>query len=371
MVVGLLPAIRGGLCELARTGQESRLLEGYVRPYGRAFGEIRYFSYFDERLDTYTQDAELLKMVRLYGASSLHPWLYTLWMPIRHRRALRECAVLRVFQVTGALPAVIAKRRFGVPFVTTYGFWYTRLARSPLTRALRAAAERLGLAAADAIIVPTEELRVHVATRVGPDRVHLVPNGVDVARFRPAVHVPRGQRRIIYVGRLSGEKNLEVLVEATAKLLARFDVRLVIVGDGPLRRPLEELARRRGVAVDWRRVVPHAELPSLLAAADAFVLPSLTVGHPKVLLEAMACGVPCVASSVGGNRAIVADGDSGLLFDPRDPGALAERLERVLDDEELARRLRRRGRAEVEARYSLSELVQREIRLVRSVARAQ
>lgn len=369
MVVGLLPAIRGGLRELARTGQDSRLLEGYVKPYARAFREVRYFSYFDERLEDHARDAEMLRTVHLYPGHRVHPWLYTLWMPIRYGRALSECSVLRVFQITGAVPAVAAKRRFGVPFVTTYGFWYTRLARSGLTRALRGVVERLGLAAADAVIVPTEELRAHVAARIGPARVHIVPNGVDTTRFRPVVRRPERQRRVTYVGRLSVEKNLDVLIKATAKLLTRFDVRLVIVGQGPLRQRLEALARRHGVSAEWHAVVQHAELPALLAATDVFVLPSLTEGHPKVLLEAMACGAPCVASDVGGNRAILADGESGLLFDPRDPGALAERLERVLDDEELAHRLGQRGRAEAEGRYELHDLVEREIALVKSVAR--
>src|SRR5439155_1644461 len=98
-------------------------------------------------------------------------------------REFRRCAVLRVFQITGAMPAVIAKRRFGVPFVTTYGFWYRRLARSRGTGALRRAVEALGLRAADAVIVTTPELGAYVAGRVGTAKVHLIPNGVDTARF--------------------------------------------------------------------------------------------------------------------------------------------------------------------------------------------
>ncbi|HEU5322637.1 MAG TPA: glycosyltransferase family 4 protein, partial [Methylomirabilota bacterium] len=283
-------------------------------------------------------------------------------------RALRGCAVLRVFQVTGALPAVAARRRWGVPFVTTYGFWYARLARTPLTRVLRAWVERVALAAADAVIVTTPELGAHVRARHPRADVHLIPNGVDTDRFRPRARPPGGERRLLYVGRLSPEKNLGALVEAAGKLSGRFSLRVTLVGDGPARADVEARARALRVPLEVRPFVDHAQVPAVLAAADVFVLPSLTEGHPKILLEAMACGLPCVASAVGGSRAIVADGESGLLFPPDDAGALAAAVERVLAQEGLARALGERARAEVVAHYGLAALVGREIALLRRVA---
>src|SRR3989442_2156046 len=123
-VLGLLPSIRGGLGELARTGQHSRLIDGYLRPYARAFEEVRYFSYLDESLADFSADAELLARVRVLPGGGWHPWLYAFVLPFRHRRALAACDVVRVFQVTGVIPALVARRLYGVPFVTTYGFWY-------------------------------------------------------------------------------------------------------------------------------------------------------------------------------------------------------------------------------------------------------
>lgn len=368
MILGLLPSVRGGLGELAKTGQHSRLIDGYLRPYARAFDEVRYFSYLRESLDRYATDAELLGRVRLLPGGGWHPWLYGLVMPIRYAALFRTCTVFRVFQVLGALPAVVAKRWWGVPFVTTYGFWYGHLARSRATRVLRRTVERLGLAAADAVIVTTPALQAHVAARVGAAKVHLIPNGVDTARFAPAPRAERTSKKVLYVGRLSAEKDLATLVEAVAKLSGRFDVELTLLGQGPLRAALEAQARARRVPVTFVPVVDHRELPRCFDDADAFVLPSLTEGHPKVLLEAMSAGVPCVASDVAGNRAVVTDGETGLLFEPRDPGALAVRLERVLADHDLARRLGARARAGVLERYDLARLVEREIALLKRVA---
>jgi glycosyltransferase involved in cell wall biosynthesis len=364
-VLGLLPAIRGGLGELARTGQHARLIDSYLRPYARAFDAVRYFSYLPESLGAFTTDRELLERVTLLPGRG-HPWLYTLLLPLRHRRALAGCSVLRVFQITGAVPAIVARRWFGVPFVTTYGFRYADLSRSPLTRTLRRAVESMALASADAIIVTTPALEAYVRWRRPRGEVHLVPNGVDTTLFRPIIRAPRDVREVLYVGRLSEEKNLGALVEAAARV-KRARVRVTLVGDGPERATLEGRARALGVALQVHPVVPHPEVARLMATADAFVLASFNEGHPKVLLEAMAAGAPCVASDCEGNRSLVAEGQTGLLFDPRRPDELAGQLERVLLDGSLAASLTTAARTLVTSRYDLGSLVADEIQLLKQV----
>lgn len=368
MIVGLLPAIRDGLGALARTGQHSRLIDGYLTPYARAFDDLRYFSYLDESLASFTTDRELLVRARVLPGGCVHPWLYAFTMARRHARAMRECSVFRVFQVTGTIPAVLARRRWGVPFVTTYGFHYDRLARSPASRLLRGAVARLGLRAAAAVIVPTAELRDAVVALTGAPRVHVVPNGVDTRRFDPAAGSVDARPTLLYVGRLAGEKSLGTLLAAAATLRARVDLAVVMVGDGPERAALAARAHALGVPLELLPFVDHRELPRLYRRAWAFVLPSLTEGHPKVLLEAMSCGVPCVASNVGGSRAILTDGETGLLFEPGDVDGLAARLERLLTRSDLTRRLAERARAAVVERYDLARLVGGEIELLRRVA---
>jgi glycosyltransferase involved in cell wall biosynthesis len=369
MILGLLPAIRGGIGELAQTGQHTRLIDGYLAPYARAFGDVRYFSYLDESLAAFTDDRELLARVRVLPGGPGHPWRYAFAMPRRHAAMMRECSVFRVFQVTGVIPALIARRRWGIPFVTTYGFHYERLAHSRSSAWLRRVVARLGVRGAAAVIVPTAELRDVVAAQGGAAKVQLVPNGVDTGRFTPAGGPVDGRTTVLYVGRLSAEKDLGTLLEAAGKLLARFDLAVAMIGEGPERAALEARARALGVPLTLTPFVDHRELPHFYAGARAFVLPSLTEGHPKVLLEAMSCGVPCVASNVGGSRAILADGDTGLLFEAGDAGGLSSRLEQVLAQPDLARRLGERARVAVIERYDLGRLVAGEIELLRRVAR--
>ncbi|HEV8584471.1 MAG TPA: glycosyltransferase family 4 protein [Methylomirabilota bacterium] len=364
--VGMLPALGSGLGELAATGQVSRLVDGYFRPYAAAFGGVRYFSYLPERLEEFTQDADLLARVRVLAPPRrVSRARRALTLVSTHAADLSACAALRVFQITGTLPAVIARARLGVPYVTTYGFWYARLSKPGPTRLAKAIVERVGLARAAAVIATTPELAARAA-RVAR-RVELIPNGVDTAAFAPPAAGRagrRGPRRVLYVGRLSAEKNLSTVVTAVAKL----DARLVFVGGGPLEARLREEARAAGVQAEFRGVVDQRALPAVYAEADAFVLASFTEGHPKVLLEAMSAGLPCVASACDGNRSLVADGATGLLFDPHRPDELADALARVLGDAALASRLGADARALIVSRYDLAATVAREIALVRDVA---
>jgi glycosyltransferase involved in cell wall biosynthesis len=366
--LGLLPALGGGLGELALTGQAGRLIDGYLARYVTAFERVFYFSYHVETLDRFTADPAVLARAEVVAPPRpMSRGRRALTLAWTEAPRLRACAVLRVFQVTGTVPAIAARARLGVPYVTTYGFSYAELSRPGPTRWLKAAVERVGLRRAAAVIATTEALRARAA-RVARE-VHLIPNGVDTARFVPP---PGGRRpgkpaRVLYVGRFSPEKNLETLVDAAAALGRRTPLRLVLVGAGPLEDRLRALARAAGVEAEFPGVVPQERLPEVYAEADAFVLASFTEGHPKVLLEAMASGLPCVASDCEGNRSLVTEGRTGLLFDPRRAVELAERLGQVLGDEALAESLGRAGRDLVVARHDLGALVATEIALLRRV----
>ncbi len=365
MAVGFLPALGSGIRALAETGQQSRLIDSYMRPYADAFGEVLYFSYLPESLDEFTSERALLDRVRVFAPEGpMSRVCRAVGMVGAHAAEFRRCRVLRAFQITGVIPAIRAKRLFAIPYVTTYGFWYAQLSEPGPKRVIKAVVERLGLRHAAAVIATTEELRVRAA-RLAP-RVELIPNGVDLRLFRPVDSGGCDRGRILYVGRFSPEKNLATVVEAAA--LVGDDATLRLAGSGPLRAALDAQARARGVSVEFLGVVEQTRLPVVYASSDVFVLASFTEGHPKVLLEAMACGLPCVASDCAGNRSLITDGETGLLFDPHRPDELAACLRRIFGDPILGARLGKAAREMVVARYDLSVLVAREIALVRAIA---
>jgi glycosyltransferase involved in cell wall biosynthesis len=381
MRLGLLPALGGGIRELARSGQVSRLVDGYLRRYAEAFDEVVYFSYLPESLEEFTDDARMRARVRVVApARPVSRSRRAAQLARAHRDDLASCDVLRAFQITGVAPlrlAALLGAEISTPFVATYGFAYEDLSRSGPTRALKRHVADWGLHHAAAVIATTEHLRAR-AGRVAR-RVELIPNGVDSAHFAPS----RRRRaageplRVIYVGRLSEEKNVATAVEATASLGATSGpaaaVTLTVVGAGPLRESLLEQARARGAAqrIEFLGVVDQRELPDEYGRADAFVLPSFTEGHPKALIEAMACGLACVASDCAGNRSLIKDEVTGLLFDARRPAELAAHLERLARDPDLAARLGAAARERAVSRYDLGVLVAREIALLRDVGRSR
>jgi glycosyltransferase involved in cell wall biosynthesis len=371
--VGILPALGSGLTDLRRGGQHERLLDYDLRHYATAYDTVLYFSYFDEALADFTSDPLLRERVVVLPKRGRWPSrVWAILLPLVYRREFRRCQILRVEQFPGVIPAVVAHRLYGTPYVVTYGYRYgevARIAGSRLKPWLYRWLERVAIPPAAGVIVTSRELGQHVAALRPSGRVLYLPNGVDLGAFVPARSRAASDRKsVVYVGRLSQEKNLERLVDAMSCLAT--PARLVIIGEGERRGAIERRALEAGIEVEFRGVVPFGEVPTHLAGADAFVLPSLTEGHPKALIEAMACGLPCAGSGRGGIPSLLEDGVSGLLFDPEDPGDMARAIQRLLTDTALARRLGDRARAVAVGRYDAHVLLDEEVALVRSIGEA-
>ena len=151
-----------------------------------------------------------------------------------------------------------------------------------------------------------------------------------------------GEVRFIYVGRLSPEKDVPTLLRAFALALDELpQARLTIVGDGPERARLEGVAGQLGCAnrVRWLGAIAREGVRAELRSADVFVLPSRFESMSYTLLEAMACGVVCVATRVGGNADLIRHGETGMLVPSNDPPALADALRMLGNDGQLRHRL--------------------------------
>jgi sugar transferase (PEP-CTERM/EpsH1 system associated) len=206
--------------------------------------------------------------------------------------------------------------------------------------------------------------------RVPRGRMHQIYNGVDTARFRPERDrewvVERFGTDDVYVigavGRLQAVKDQTMLVRAFVELLQRRPelrnrARLVIVGDGALRSEIDELIRETGFAdLCWLSGIQD-DVPRFMRGFDLFVLPSLAEGVSNTILEAMATGLPVIATSVGGNPELVADGKTGTLVPAGTVDPMASAMSRYLADPALGLRQGREGRRVVENRFGLDEMV--------------
>jgi glycosyltransferase involved in cell wall biosynthesis len=251
--------------------------------------------------------------------------------------------------------AANAARRLGVPYgFSVHAVDARKVSRSGLAERARAAA---------CVIACNPDVAGDLRRAGAP--VQLIPHGVDLERFRPTPP-PRSQvLTILAVGRLVAKKGFPVLLEAAARLLA--PVRLRIVGDGAQRAELERrIAELRLTGrVELAGATTHADLPAEYAAAHIVVVPSITDatgdrdGLPNVVLEAMSCARPVVASDVGAVSSAVVDGRTGVLVPPGDAEALAGALEFLADQPDMRERLGREARARVEADFELNSCTAR------------
>ncbi len=245
------------------------------------------------------------------------------------------------------------------PLVPGVGMFAVRATDRPAVATFHAFAERSVLFSAatpllrplwrrlDARIAVSEAAATFVRGRFGDDGIRVISNGVEVDLFAAAepAKLPEG-RRILFVNRLDPRKGFPVMIEAFRRLAGqRPDPVLVVAGDGRDRAAVRDLPADVRARVVMLGAVAHRDLPPYHAACEVFCAPA--TGRESfgiVLVEAMAAGLPVVASDIPGYREVARDGVEGILVPPRDPVALAGALDRVLGDADLAAALGEAGR---------------------------
>ena len=271
------------------------------------------------------------------------------WRRIRSAMRSFDPDVIHAHEPLTPSTSMLAVLAASAPVVATF---HASLDRSRLMElaapALRQVSGRIDAA------VAVSDAAASFLRRVVRVPLEIVPNGVDVRAFahpgRPVEGLPAGPK-ILWVNRLDPQKGFEIMLRAFEQLASEVgEAHLLVAGDGRDRVLLRSLPADLRTRILRLGTVPHGELPRYHAAADVFVSPA--TGQESfgiVLVEAMAAGVPVVASDIAGYREVVRDGIDGLLVSPGDPNALAAAIRRVLSEPELAATLRAAGRSRAEA----------------------
>ena len=261
-------------------------------------------------------------------------------------------------RVTQALAWIIYKKS-GIPYVSTcHGFFRPHLAR-----------RIFGLWGKKAIAI-SEAVREHLVNdlKVNKQRIALIHNGIDIEKFRKNVADSEKKAYRSRVGlkdgpvigmiaRLSPVKGHRYLLQAASDIIkASPGAQILIIGDGPLKKEIFELAIKLGLGN--RRFMEEStfDIRLSLSVMDVFVLPSVQEGLGLSALEAMAQGVPVVGANVGGVYSLIKDGQTGLLFEPKDHAALAAAVSGLLTDKKLASEISARAKDMVAERFSLAQM---------------
>src|SRR5579883_1720571 len=200
------------------------------------------------------------------------------------------------------------------------------------------------------------------------EQVVLIPNGVDSDKFQPGQRPDpaRPERDIACVARLQYPKGVDILLHAWGRMMREpaawrehVKPRLLLIGEGPLRPQLERIAQELHIQDSVQFLGLRKDVVELLQQAWGFVLPSRWEGMPNALLEAMSCGLPCVATRVSGSEDIIVDGVNGLLVEPEQPEALAQALRRIIEDIDLAEQMSEEARATMVRDYQLDAIIRR------------
>ena len=221
----------------------------------------------------------------------------------------------------------------------------------------------------DQVVTVAEYGKRYLTEREGipAGRIINIHNGIDAGRFaaeydvtaiRTALGLSVDQAVIGIVARLDPIKNHALLIKAMVKIAPdKPDTVLLIIGDGPLRQELEALHSELGLADHVRFLGARNDVPELLSALDVFVLCSNSEGLSLTLAEASAAARPIVATDVGGNSEVVEDGVTGIVVPPKDPGALANAILKILNDPVLKRQMGQAGRKRFEQQFTLDGMV--------------
>lgn len=303
----------------------------------------------------------------------------TLRQQLRFARRLRTEAtqIVHSYNFYANVFAVPAARWAGVPCVIAsirdMGIYLTPLQQQ---------VHRLVCGLADCVVVNAQAISDWLVEQgYRADKISVIPNGLDMSRFRQR-GVDSGLRRelglppraqlVMMLSRLNPQKGVEYFLQAAALVRDRCpDAYFLVVGEAHRRRKglyerdteyreeLSRLALRLGIGSRVRFTGFRADVPELLSQAAVSVLPSLSEGLSNTLLESMAAGVPVVATRVGGTPEAVEHGEHALLVPPRDASALADAIAAMLLDHRLAERIGRQARARAEREYSLDAMVRR------------
>lgn len=320
------------------------------------------------------QYANCIKPINLY------PTLWTriniidmallLW---RHQKMLKKIDIIKTNQVRGSEIPVWLKKKYGKKLIIRCGYLHSRFTemqtnnKRTVVRAYQL--ERNAFTAADIGVVSTERdknwvIKTH---NIPKEKIFVIPNYVDLDIFRPSQSSKDIKYDLVFVGRPHPQKNLYNLLKAAENLKQqKFPIKILFIGGCSNDNALKNMSAKMNLNTTRLPNIPNTKLPEYFKQSKIFILPSNYEGHPKVLLEAMGCGMPCIGTNVAGIKEVLKHKETGYLCET-DSDSIAYAIKTVLADYDLRVRMGSNAHQYILSNFSLDRVLQMELDVINKV----
>lgn len=350
MNLGIFLSPGESFSQMKQSGQDIRFINLYLKNYAQNFKKIYVFSYANEKIKLPAN------IVLVPNTTGLHRLIYALLLPKIHISKVNQCDVVRGFGLASSISSFFLAK----PFIINWAYDYisfVKLQKKIFYIPLYFILEKLAFWKAKKVFIAT---RSKFARLNGKKFIYL-QNGVDTKLFKPTVDHQKG---LVFVGRLEKQKNLHFLISAVSLLPERLR-HVTLVGNGSLVEELMTFAKRR-VKLSIIPSVAHNKLPRLLKKFSIFLLPSLQEGSPKVLIEAMACGLVPVVTNFPTASEVVSDGKDGFITDFNREN-FASKIKLLLSDQALYEKMSRQAVSKIRKDFDQEQLIKKEMSILKNV----
>jgi len=358
MKLGILFSFGSSFKDYKRSGQDKRFVDYYLQKYRKKFKKVFLFSY---KKETYSLPKNCFLVA---NETSLNRFVYSFLLPFLNWKTIKQIDLFRVLQLSGTIPAVLIRIFFNKPFVFTYGYDYSSFAffqGQRIKPILLKILEKIAVSFSSGVVVTNKKIESRLRKDYPQANLIYLANGVNTYKFRPKIKRRIADKKItvLFVGRLEKQKNLSNLIKAVSLLSEKKKIRLLFIGRGKLKLQLIKLAEKLNVDLKIIDKISHQKINQFYQRADIFALPSFLEGHPKVLLEAMACGLACLVAKYAGAEEFKDKEEVSLTgFKAKQ---IADNLKKLISNKNLRKKLGQNARKKAVKDFDINNILEKEI----------
>lgn len=356
MNLGVFLSVGDSFTDMNKSGQADRFINTYIKNYAKSFEKIYIFPYENEKW-------QLPKNVILIPKKgNLHRYIYSLLLPIIHRRDVEKCDVIRGFGLTSSVSSILLARPLQskrTPFIFNWAYDYQeflKIEKRYVMSVVLKVLEIIAFLRAKKIIIAT----LSKFNKLKGKKYIYIPNGVDLKIFKAYNKKRNG---IVFVGRFEKQKNLFFLLRCISKLPTKY-AGITFVGSGSQEKKLKIFAKKLNVNLTVKKPVKNSQLPKVLSSYSIFALTSYAEGSPKVLIEAMACGLVPVVTSFNTAGDIVKDGEDGYICEFSNE--YTRKVLSLLLNDKIRQKMSQKSSLKIRNYFDLETLTKKEILLLKN-----